>query len=68
MCKTVKKNVTDLAKQESGLAATLLCVDVPWHWEPCHQHLETQLDKGIVGNQRFIKPPEHQPQVPPAAA
>lgn len=29
----------NLAQEEPGLATTLLGVNVPWHWEPCQQHL-----------------------------
>ena len=29
----------NLAQKESGLAATLLCVNVSWNWEPRQKHL-----------------------------
>ena len=74
----------NLAQKESGLAATLLCVNVSWNWEPRQKHLFI-IERFKDGSSRFKQyshkrdvqtgsnddnraPPERPPQVPRAAA
>ena len=47
--KGTRKN---LAQKESGLAATLLCVNVSWDWEPRQKHLFI-IERFIHGSSRF---------------
>ena len=71
----------NLAQQESGLAATLLCVNVSWNWEPRQKHLFIDSNMALQVSSNIHKrdvqtgsnddnraPPERPPQVPRAAA
>ena len=49
--KGTRKN---LAQKESGLAATLLCVNVSWDWEPRQKHLFI-IERFIHGSSRFTR-------------
>ena len=67
----------NLAQKESGLAATLLCVNVSWDWEPRQKHLFIIYTWLFKVHKRYVQtgsdddnraPPERLPQAPRAAA